>query len=152
MVSLLQKAFLTTLVALILMIHVFALCVRQWSFCYCSLENSPCVIILFQFIIYGTKAIDVWQKLGYTKFVPMITYGNKIVNIRFYWRSKMNDKLVLSVQELASVLGICKPRAYELMNSADFPAIQISPRRKVVPRDALETWLAQQAAHGAKAK
>ncbi len=64
----------------------------------------------------------------------------------------MNDKLVLSVQELASVLGICKPRAYELMNSADFPAIQISPRRKVVPRDALETWLAQKAAHGAKAK
>ena len=61
----------------------------------------------------------------------------------------MNDKLVLSVQELASVLGICKPRAYELMNSADFPA-QISPRRKVVPRDALETWLAQKAAHCSK--
>ena len=60
----------------------------------------------------------------------------------------MNDKLVLSVQELASVLGICKPRAYELMNSADFPAIQISPRRKVVPRDAQETWLTQKAAHG----
>ena len=59
----------------------------------------------------------------------------------------MKDKLVLSVQELASVLGICKPRAYALMNSADFPAIQISPRRKVVSCDALEAWLAQKAAH-----
>lgn len=47
----------------------------------------------------------------------------------------MNDKLVLSVQELASVLGICKPRAYELMNSADFPAIQTVLRRLRPPGD-----------------
>lgn len=32
----------------------------------------------------------------------------------------MNDKLVLSVQELASVLGICKPRAYVTFSAAVF--------------------------------
>lgn len=64
----------------------------------------------------------------------------------------MSQKLVLTTQELAEVLGICRPSAYELMNQADFPAVQISPRRKVVPYDALKTWLAQQAAHGAKAE
>lgn len=64
----------------------------------------------------------------------------------------MSQKLVLTTHELAEVLGICRPSAYELMNRDDFPAVQISPHRKVVPYDALETWLAQQAAHGAKAK
>ena len=49
----------------------------------------------------------------------------------------MSQKLVLTTQELAEVLGICRPGAYELMNRADFPAVQISPRRKVVPYDAL---------------
>lgn len=62
----------------------------------------------------------------------------------------MSQKLVLTTQELADVLGICRPRAYELMNQHDFPAVQISPRRKVVPCDALEAWLAQKAAHCSK--
>ena len=51
----------------------------------------------------------------------------------------MSQKLVLTTHELAEVLGICRPSAYELMNRDDFPSVQISPRRKVVPYDALET-------------
>lgn len=52
-----------------------------------------------------------------------------------------NEKLTLDVQELAKVLGICKPRAYELVKQKDFPSIQISERRFIVPRAALDKWL-----------
>lgn len=55
------------------------------------------------------------------------------------------EKLVLNTSELAETLGICRPRAYELMRRSDFPAIQLSERRRVVPRAALEEWLRQQA-------
>lgn len=55
------------------------------------------------------------------------------------------EKLVLDANELAEALGICRPRAYDLMHRRDFPSIQITPRRFVVPRAALEEWLLQQA-------
>lgn len=56
-------------------------------------------------------------------------------------------KLVLDAPELAEALGICKPRAYELMRQKDFPSIQISERRFIVPRAALDKWLLEQANH-----
>lgn len=56
-------------------------------------------------------------------------------------------KLVLDAPELAEALGICKPRAYELMRQKDFPSIQISERRFIVPRAALDKWLLEQAGH-----
>lgn len=56
-------------------------------------------------------------------------------------------KLVLDAPELAEALGICKPRAYELMKQKDFPSIQISERRFIVPRAALDKWLLEQANH-----
>lgn len=58
-----------------------------------------------------------------------------------------NEKLTLDVQELAKALGICKPRAYELIKQKDFPSIQISKRRFIVPRAALDKWLLEQANH-----
>ena len=58
-----------------------------------------------------------------------------------------NEKLTLNAPELAKVLGICKPRAYELMKQKDFPSIQISERRFIVPRAELDKWLLEQANH-----
>lgn len=55
------------------------------------------------------------------------------------------EKLVLDANELAAALGICRPRAYELMHRRDFPSIQITERRFVVPKAALEEWLMRQA-------
>lgn len=55
------------------------------------------------------------------------------------------EKLVYNVDELAAVLHISRPNAYELCSREDFPAIRISPRRIVVPVDALQAWLNQQA-------
>lgn len=62
--------------------------------------------------------------------------------------SNKSEKLTLDAPELAKVLGICKPRAYELMKRKDFPSIQISERRFIVPRAALDKWLLEQAGHG----
>lgn len=56
-----------------------------------------------------------------------------------------NERLVLNADELAAALGICRPAAYDLLHRRDFPSIQITPRRFVVPRAALEEWLLQQA-------
>ena len=49
-----------------------------------------------------------------------------------------NEKLVLNARDLAAVLGICLPRAYDLMRSDGFPSVQLTPRRRVVPRAALD--------------
>lgn len=56
-----------------------------------------------------------------------------------------SEKLVLNADELAAALGICRPRAYELMHQKGFPSIRITERRFVVPKAALEEWLLQQA-------
>ena len=52
--------------------------------------------------------------------------------------------LMLSVPEVASVLGISRARAYELVRSASFPHIRIG-NRIVVPRDKFIAWIDQQA-------
>lgn len=54
-------------------------------------------------------------------------------------------KLVLDVKELADVLGISKPVAYELIRKDGFPAIRVSERRIVIPVEGLRKWLEAQA-------
>lgn len=57
----------------------------------------------------------------------------------------MEEKIVVSVSELASMLQISKPTAYQLLNREGFPSVRISPRRIVIPVDALMTWLNENA-------
>lgn len=52
-----------------------------------------------------------------------------------------NEKLTLSVDELAQELGISKPIAYELTKRDGFPSVRISERRIIIPVDALRSWL-----------
>lgn len=58
------------------------------------------------------------------------------------------DKLVLNVHELADILGISRPRAYELARQKDFPAIRVSERRIIIPVDGLCRWLEDEALNG----
>ncbi len=51
------------------------------------------------------------------------------------------QKLTYTVLEMAEVLGISRPTAYELVKRKGFPAIRISDRRIVIPVDALNKWL-----------
>jgi excisionase family DNA binding protein len=60
----------------------------------------------------------------------------------------MSEKLTVSVDEMASMLGISRPVAYELTKREGFPAVRVSERRIIVPVEALKRWLNEQAARG----
>ena len=57
----------------------------------------------------------------------------------------MKEKLVYTVPEVAKLLGINIVAAYELARRPDFPAIRISPRRIVIPKQAFHKWLEEAA-------
>ena len=48
--------------------------------------------------------------------------------------------LMLNVVQVASVLGISRAGAYELVHSEGFPALKIG-NRIVVPKDKLREWI-----------
>lgn len=54
------------------------------------------------------------------------------------------DKLCYSVPELAKVLGISRPKAYELVKRDGFPSITVG-KRIIIPTSALERWLDENA-------
>ena len=47
---------------------------------------------------------------------------------------------ILNAGMLAEALGISRAGAYQLLNSADFPTLQIG-KRKLVPKDKLIAWI-----------
>lgn len=54
-----------------------------------------------------------------------------------------NEKMAINVKELAKMLGISEPRAYDLTKREGFPAIRVSERRIIIPVDALNRWLSE---------
>ena len=54
------------------------------------------------------------------------------------------DKVVLSMAELAAVMGIGRSKAYELAHQSGFPMVRLG-RRVVIPVEALKAWLEKQA-------
>lgn len=59
------------------------------------------------------------------------------------------EKMTMGVDELAATLGVSRPKAYQLANSASFPAIRVG-RRIRIPVSAFESWLNSQAAERAQ--
>lgn len=57
------------------------------------------------------------------------------------------ERLVYSVDEMAGVLDISRPKAFEFVHRAGFPVVRVG-RRLLIPRDGLEEWLKQQAKGG----
>lgn len=52
------------------------------------------------------------------------------------------EKLVFSIQEVAELLGISRSYAYELAKEKKIPVLDLG-RRKVIPKESLETWIAE---------
>lgn len=50
------------------------------------------------------------------------------------------EKLTYTVAEMATVLGISKPTAYDLTERQDFPVLFVG-RKKLIPIAAFETWV-----------
>lgn len=55
-----------------------------------------------------------------------------------------DDKMALTVEELAAVLGISRSCAYKLIREPGFPVVYIG-RRALIPRKSLEKWLEDKA-------
>lgn len=51
------------------------------------------------------------------------------------------ERKTYNVAEIAEILGISRPSAYDLAASDSFPSIRIGERRIVVPCDAFEKWM-----------
>ena len=54
------------------------------------------------------------------------------------------EKLTVTVDELAKIVGVSRPTAYELIHKEGFPTVRIG-RRIVIPLDSLKRWLEEQA-------
>ena len=51
---------------------------------------------------------------------------------------------IYQAEDLKEMLGIALGSVYKLMKRPDFPAIRVSARRYVVPKDAFEKWIDKQ--------
>lgn len=58
---------------------------------------------------------------------------------------QVNERLVLTVPEAATALGLSVRSTYTLCKRADFPTIRLTPNRIGVSRAGLEQWVANQA-------
>ena len=57
-------------------------------------------------------------------------------------------KVTITVLELAKLLGVSKPTAYDLTKRDGFPAIRVSDRRIIIPVESLNRWLNDPANQG----
>ena len=55
-----------------------------------------------------------------------------------------HEKVTLTVDELATVLGVSRPTAYDLVKQKDFPSFQIG-RRILIDKVGLVDWVSKQA-------
>lgn len=55
------------------------------------------------------------------------------------------EKLTVSVEEMANMLGISRPVAYELTHREGFPVVRVSERRVIIPLESLKRWLEREA-------
>ena len=54
------------------------------------------------------------------------------------------EKLTVTMDEMAKIVGVRRATAYELIHKEGFPTVRIG-RRIVIPLDSLKRWLEEQA-------
>ena len=65
-------------------------------------------------------------------------------------QSSPGTKMTLSVREAAELIGISKPKMYELIHSNEIPSIHVG-KKIVIARQALMDWLSDGDTNGKKA-
>lgn len=53
------------------------------------------------------------------------------------------EKMAVSVKEMAKLLGVNLQTAYNLAKQDGFPAIHVSEKRIIIPVEGLKKWLAE---------
>ena len=61
------------------------------------------------------------------------------------------EKIALSVSEVAEALGVSRPTVYQLIHRNDFPSFKVGSRT-LIPRLALEKWANEQTQIGPNKK
>lgn len=57
----------------------------------------------------------------------------------------LSNKMTVTVEEMAELIGVSRSVAYQLVKEKDFPVIRVSERRLIIPIKSLETWLESRA-------
>ena len=65
-------------------------------------------------------------------------------------QSSPENKVTLTVSEAAELIGISKPKMYELIHSNEIPSIHVG-KKIVIARQALMGWLSEGDTNGKKA-
>ena len=65
-------------------------------------------------------------------------------------QSSPGTKMTLSVREAAEMIGISKPKMYELIREGEIPSIHVG-KKIVIARQALLDWLSEGDSNGKKA-
>ena len=60
------------------------------------------------------------------------------------YKTKEEIPLILTVMDVANLLGISRASAYELVRQENFPKLKIVQGRTIIPRDRLLEWLDEQ--------
>ncbi len=60
------------------------------------------------------------------------------------YKSRDELPMLLTVMDLANLLGISRASAYELAREENFPKLKIVQGRTIIPRDKLLEWLDEQ--------
>lgn len=55
------------------------------------------------------------------------------------------QKMFISVEEMAQQMDIALVNAYALCRKEGFPAVRITPRRIIIPVEALKQWMEKNA-------
>ena len=55
--------------------------------------------------------------------------------------------LLLTVADIQRILGLSKTSVGYLVHRKDFPLVQLSPRKYIIPRDRFLRWIDAQAMH-----
>lgn len=54
--------------------------------------------------------------------------------------AKSEGKVMLEVKDVMEMMGICKPKAYEIFNSGEFHVVRVG-RKYLVHKEIFEKWL-----------
>ena len=52
------------------------------------------------------------------------------------------ERKTISVEDAGKILGVSRPKAYELVNQGKIPVLKLGPHKFVVPIAALEKYMA----------
>jgi hypothetical protein len=52
----------------------------------------------------------------------------------------LSEKVMLEVKDVMIMMGICKPKAYEIFKSGEFHVVKLG-RKYMVHKDVFENWL-----------